>query len=61
MGEEICCWIPLVPGETCDESGSQLRPGRMPLQDPCYIRFVEHPVTVSGRFRSSSSVNVSGS
>jgi fatty-acyl-CoA synthase len=52
LGEEICAWIRLAPGETCDEAevrdfcSGQIAHYKIPR----YIRFVEEfPMTISGK------------
>ncbi len=52
MGEEICAWIRLRPGERCDEG--EIRDfcqGRIAhFKIPRYIRFVaEYPLTITGK------------
>jgi fatty-acyl-CoA synthase len=52
LGEEICAWIRLVPGETCDEAEVRdyCRGHIAHYKIPRYIRFVEEfPLTLSGK------------
>ena len=52
LGEEICAWIRLVPGETCDEAEVRdfCRGQIAHYKIPRYVRFVdEFPLTVSGK------------
>ncbi len=52
LGEELCAWVRLAQGETCDEE--EVRAfcrGRIAhYKIPRYVRFVdEFPLTVSGK------------
>ena len=52
MGEELCAWIRLTPGETCieDEIRDFCRDRIAHYKVPRYIRFVDaFPITVSGK------------
>ena len=52
MGEELCAWIVLAPGQSCDEQEVRdFCQGRIAhYKAPRYIRFVEaFPLTVSGK------------
>jgi len=54
MGEELCAWIRLAPGKTCDEEELRAfcrnRIARFKI--PRYIRFVdEYPLTASGKIQ----------
>ena len=52
LGEEICAWIRLVPGATCDEAEVRdfCRGQIAHYKIPRYVRFVEEfPLTVSGK------------
>jgi fatty-acyl-CoA synthase len=52
LGEEICAWIRLVPGESCDEAEIRdfCRGHIAHYKIPRYVRFVEEfPLTVSGK------------
>ena len=52
LGEELCVWIRLAPGETCDEEAVRaFCRGRIAhYKIPRYVRFVdEFPMTVSGK------------
>jgi len=52
MGEELCAWIRLVPGETADEAEirSHCRGQIAHFKIPRYVRFVdEFPMTVTGK------------
>jgi fatty-acyl-CoA synthase len=52
MGEEVCAWIRLTPGETCTEQDIRdfSRDRIAHYKIPRYIRFaVEFPMTASGK------------
>ena len=52
LGEELCAWVRLVEGETCDEEEVQtFCRGRIAhYKIPRYVRFVdEFPLTISGK------------
>jgi fatty-acyl-CoA synthase len=52
MGEELCAWIRLAPGEACTEEEIRgfCQPRIAHYKVPRYIRFVEEfPMTVSGK------------
>lgn len=54
LGEELCAWIVLKPGETASEEGIRgfCRDQIAHYKIPRYIRFVEHfPTTVTGKVR----------
>jgi len=54
LGEELCAWIVLKPGETVSEEGIRdfCRDQIAHYKIPRYIRFVEHfPTTVTGKVR----------
>jgi fatty-acyl-CoA synthase len=52
MGEELCAWVKLAPGETADEEEIRAfcRGQIAHFKIPRYIRFVdEFPMTVTGK------------
>ncbi|MDH3993076.1 MAG: AMP-binding protein, partial [Gammaproteobacteria bacterium] len=54
MGEELCAWVQLHPGETMteDELKSFCRDQITHFKIPRYVRFVqEYPMTVTGKMQ----------